>query len=96
MAMATSLYMLDEDDDWFQYSKVSSLVSPGEVTTVGAYQFYGFSFLKSIYIYSHVTKIGNYAFASCGTAIIYCEATSQPSGWATYWNISDLEVKWGI
>ena len=50
-----------------------------------------------------VTTIGSAAFYYCNNLTIYCEATSQPSGWDSSWNwcVSDgsniiiIPVVWG-
>jgi uncharacterized repeat protein (TIGR02543 family) len=42
-----------------------------------------------------VTIIGYAAFAGCISLTIYCEATSEPSGWNDYWNSSNRPVVWG-
>ena len=49
---------------------------------------------------SSVTTIGYRAFSGCNNLTIYCEATSQPSGWDSSWNwnvswSSSLPVVWG-
>ena len=36
-----------------------------------------------------------YAFSGCSNLTIYCEATSQPSGWDYDWNDSNRPVVWG-
>ena len=36
------------------------------------------------------------AFDESGSAIIYCQASSQPKGWDTTWNPSFCMVYWGI
>ncbi len=40
------------------------------------------------------TSIGDYAFQYCRSLTIYCEASSQPSGWNYYWNSSNRPVYW--
>ena len=42
-----------------------------------------------------VTSIGDYAFEYCKSLTIYCEASSKPSGWSSYWNYSNRPVYWG-
>jgi hypothetical protein len=42
-----------------------------------------------------VTSVGEGAFYECPSLTIYCETTSQPSGWDSYWNYSNRPVVWG-
>ena len=58
------------------------------VTTIGDYAFSGCGSLTSVVIPSSVTTIGYRAFYYCNNLTIYCEATSQPSGWDSSWNWS--------
>ena len=53
--------------------------------------------LTSIVIPNSVTTIGFYAFSGCSNLTdIYCEATSQPSGWSSVWNdYCSATVHWG-
>lgn len=55
---------------------------------IGNFAFAGCKNLISIVIPNGVTTIGNCAFYYCDKLSIYCEATSQPSGWGSYWNYS--------
>ena len=65
-----------------------------QLTSIGDYTFYNCSSLTSIYIPSSVTTIGYAAFRDCTNLTIYCEASSQPSGWDSTWNDSDRPVVW--
>lgn len=55
--------------------------------------------LKTIFIPSSVTKMGDYPFKFCDDLVIYCEATSKPDSWPYTWdNYNDntnIEVVWG-
>ncbi|HIV00372.1 MAG TPA: leucine-rich repeat protein [Candidatus Stercoripulliclostridium merdipullorum] len=55
------------------------------VTSIGEEAFYGCGSLTSIEIPASVTSVGDYAFWDCGGLTIYCEATSEPSGWSSLW-----------
>ena len=69
-------------------SNLTSIVIPNSVTTIGGYAFSDCSNLTSIVIPDSITTIGGYAFFYCSNLeIIYCEATSQPSGWDSNWNL---------
>ena len=73
---------------------VTSLEIPDGVTSIGDSAFYGCSSLTSITIPDSVTSIGSSAFLNCSSLTIYCEATSQPSGWNSNWNNSNRPVVW--
>ena len=65
-----------------------------QLASIGNYAFYYCSSLTSITIPESVTSIGSYAFRSCSKLTIYCEASSQPSGWDSRWNYSNRPVYW--
>ena len=48
-----------------------------------------------VYIPTAVTTIGNYAFRYCYFLLIYCAASSKPSGWSSNWNSTGRPVVWG-
>ena len=75
-------------------SNLTNIEIPNSVTTIKEYAFSNCIRLKSIVIPSSVTTIGSDAFYGSNNLTIYCEATSQPSGWSSYWN-SSRPVVWG-
>ena len=66
---------------------------PDGITSIGAYAFNGSS-LNQIVIPNSVTTIGYEIF---GTNIVYayCEATSKPDNWDSYWTWFPDKVYWG-
>lgn len=61
---ASNVFMLDENDEYYEFEE---LVLPDSVTEVGNYQFYNFSSLKSVVIPNTVTRIGKNSFAGCSS-----------------------------
>ena len=76
-------------------TSIQSVVIPDSVESIGGYAFYGCSSLTSIVIPDSVESIGYQAFYNCSKLTIYCEASSKPSGWNSYWNNSNCPVVWG-
>ena len=65
------------------------------MTSIGNQAFYYCEKLSSIIIPASVTTINGYAFQSCYSLTIYCEVSTIPSGWHTYyWNYNDRPVYW--
>ena len=73
---------------------LTSVVIGDSVTSIGERAFFNCSSLTSLEIPDSVTSIGEYAFCNCSSLTIYCEAASQPSGWASDWNVSNCPVVW--
>ena len=78
------------------YTEITSVTIPDSVTTIGDFAFYNCSSLTSIYIPSSVSTIGSSAFEDCSNLTIYCEASSRPDDWDSYWNYSKRPVLWNI
>ena len=82
------------DQAFYDNDIITSVTIPNSVTTIGSSAFSNCSSLTSIFIPSSVTTIGDYAFDNCSNLTIYCETSSKPSGWNSYWNASDRPVVW--
>ena len=80
---------------FYYCGSLTSIVIPESVTSIGSYAFSGCYSLTSITLPNSVTSIGSYAFYNCGSLTIYCEASSQSSGWNSNWNYN-RPVYWGI
>ena len=80
---------------FFYCSSLKSVVIGDSVTSIGYDAFFRCSSLTSIEIPDSVTSIGDYAFLDCSSLTIYCEATSKPSGWDSWWNYDNRPVVWG-
>ena len=98
----TSIYIPDSittiGPSAFSYCFNLKTITIGEnsqLTEIGYNAFSYCSSLASIYIPDSVTSIGSLAFLGCDNLTIYCEASSQPSGWSSSWNPSDCPVVWG-
>lgn len=76
-------------------SSLTSIEIPSNLKTIGKNAFMYCTSLISIEIPESVTSIGIYAFYNCNSLIIFCEASSQPSGWDTSWNKTNCTVVWG-
>lgn len=87
-------------------SGLTSITIPSSVTSIGYDAFENCTAMTKIYIPSSVTTISaasSYSYSPFygwnSTAIIYCGASSKPSGWGAYWNYyasgKTLTVNWG-
>ena len=83
---------------FYSCSSLTSIIIPDSVTSIGNYAFGNCDSLTSIIIPDSVTSIGSNAFDGCSNLIIYCEAASEPDGWASDWNYnwnpSNCPVVW--
>lgn len=82
------------DNAFAHCSSLSSITIPENVTSIGKWTFLNCSNLTSIIIPESVTSIGDSSFWGCSSLKIYCEASSEPSGWDIDWNYSDRPVYW--
>ncbi|MDE7395540.1 MAG: leucine-rich repeat domain-containing protein [Clostridiales bacterium] len=72
---------------------LTSVTIPQGVKSIGSNAFFGCGSLTSITIPQGVTSIGSGAFANCYALTIRC-VTTNPSGWNSSWNRSNLPVVW--
>ena len=74
---------------------LTTIAIPNSITKIDSYTFRYCDSLALVSIPNTVTNIAIGAFSDCKNAIICCEATSQPEGWNSYWNIGVDSVCWG-
>lgn len=79
---------------FYECSVLTSVTLPDSLISIGAESFKICSTLTKIFIPSKVETIGSMAFYDCPNITIYCAASSQPSGWNTYWKSSSNSVLW--
>ena len=90
---------------FYNCSSLASITISNSVTSIGINAFQNCTAMRRIYIPSSVTTISasSYSYSPFygwnSTAIIYCGASSKPSGWGAYWNYyasgETLTVNWG-
>lgn len=79
---------------FFHCISLIRVVMGDSITSIGYRAFEKCLSLTSVEIGNGVTSIGERAFYDCSNLTIYCEASSQPSGWSTSWNSSNRPVVW--
>ena len=75
-------------------SNLTSITIPDSVTSIGDYAFRDCRSLTRVVIPDSVTWIGKFAFEYCSSLTVYCEATSKPNDWNSWWNYSNRPVYW--
>ena len=90
---------------FYNCSSLASITISNSVTSIEINAFQNCTAMRRIYIPSSVTTISAFSYSYSpfygwnSTAIIYCGASSKPSGWGTYWNYyasgETLTVNWG-
>ncbi len=68
MDKVTSFYLLDDSGEFEQVTSLE-LTIPSDITSIGAYQFYKFTFLTSVTIPEGVTSIDQHAFSGCTSLV---------------------------
>lgn len=77
-------------------TNLTSVTLGSNLTSIDDGAFIGCDSLTSIVIPYSVTFVGYQAFTECPNLTVYCEASSQPSGWDVFWNINnEIPVVWG-
>lgn len=74
--------------------RLETIALPDGVEAIGEGAFISCMELDDVIIPVSVTDIGRSAFSGCTGLNLYCEAASQPAGWADGWNGSSTVV-WG-
>ena len=75
-------------------SLLSTFVIPNSVATIEKQAFKGCNCLRIIVVPSSVTSMGYDVFNQCIRLTIFCQATSQPTGWNSSWNRKSFPVYW--
>ena len=63
-------------------------------TKISSMVFVGCISLESVTIGNSVTYVASDSLSTCRALIVYCEASSKPSGWNSCWNCYDVPVVW--
>lgn len=81
---------------FYGFDNITSITIPSSITTIGDSAFQNCKSLTSITIPNSVTTINGCPFFGDFKVKIYCEATSQPSGWDSLWNFLGGTAYYGI
>ena len=73
-------------DRAFAKAGLTKITLSNSLETIGASAFSGCSSLVEVLIPKSVKTIGTQAFYGCSRLEIYCQVSSQPSGWNSTWN----------
>ena len=80
---------------FYSCSSLTNIVIPDSVTSIDGWAFYSCSSLTSVVIPDSVKSMGSHVFVYCDPLTIYCEAESEPTGWASGWNSPDMpDIDW--
>ena len=74
---------------------LTEIIIGSSVEHIGDYAFNLCFELEELYFSISVTYLGHNLFEGSENIIIYCEATSNPEGWSSTWNITNNQVVWG-
>ena len=87
-------------------SAITAITTPSGLTSIGSYAFYDCTSMTKIFIPKGVTTLSASSYSASpfygwnSSAVIYCEASSKPSGWGEYWNFYDssnrLATIWNV
>ncbi len=77
------------------YSNLSGIIIQDGIKFIGNEAFADCSNLAYIIIPNSVDLISENTFRNCSNLTIYCQSTSQPSGWRSTWNPDNRPVVWG-
>ena len=80
---------------FFESDNLESVSIPNTVTSIGGSAFANCYSLKTINVPLSVQMISRAAFRDCHSAVIYCEAPSQPYSWHKEWSYKANNILWG-
>jgi len=83
-------------DSAFAKTKLSDVILPTSLVTIGAEAFHSCESLSLVYISSGVETLGANVFSTeAKLTVIYCAADSKPSGWDESWDSNTRTVLYG-